>query len=277
MHRAENREDDQADENEMEVRDQIITVLGLPIERGDRVADARQAGEEKLHERRDAKEHRRGKSQPAADHRRAPVEHLHPGRNRDQQAGSDEKQIHRVAEPDGEHVMRPHEQAQKGDRDRRAGDEFVTEDRLARENRNHLRQNSERRQRDDINLRMPEGPENVLPHDRGTAAGRQEKMRPSSWRSISSITSPALSTGSARMTRKELTNIIHENSGSRRSVMFGARCVSTVTMKLMDVPTEPMPSTSNDSAQIVHAQLRGIRRLAQRCVSEPADGRCAAR
>ena len=58
MKRAENREDDQADEHEMEMRDEIIAVLGLPIERGDRVTDPRQAREEKLHERGDAEEHR---------------------------------------------------------------------------------------------------------------------------------------------------------------------------------------------------------------------------
>ena len=41
MKRAENREDDQADKNEMKMRDEVIAVLGLPIERRDRVTHAR--------------------------------------------------------------------------------------------------------------------------------------------------------------------------------------------------------------------------------------------
>ncbi len=55
------------------------------------------------------------------------------------------------------------------------------------------------------------------------------------------MTSPAFNTGNASMTRKALTKIIHEKSGNRRSVMFGARLQRTVAIKLMLVPTEPMP------------------------------------
>ena len=51
------------------------------------------------------------------------------------------------------------------------------------------------------------------------------------------------------MTRKALTKIIHEKSGSRRSVMFFARLQRTVAMKLMLAPTEPMPRTRSESAQ----------------------------
>ena len=41
------------------------------------------------------------------------------------------EQIDRVPKPDGKHVMRPNPEAQEGDGDRRAGDEFVAEDRFA--------------------------------------------------------------------------------------------------------------------------------------------------
>ena len=37
------------------------------------------------------------------------------------------------------------------------------------------------------------------------------------------MTSPAFSTGNARMTRKALTKIIQEKSGNRRRVICGAR------------------------------------------------------
>ena len=41
MKRAEDREDDQADKNEVEMCDQVVAVLRLPIERRDRMTDAR--------------------------------------------------------------------------------------------------------------------------------------------------------------------------------------------------------------------------------------------
>ncbi len=63
------------------------------------------------------------------------------------------------------------------------------------------------------------------------------------------MTSPAFKTGNAMMTRKALTKIIQEKSGSRRRVMFGARLQRTVAMKLMLVPTDPIPRTRRESAQ----------------------------
>ena len=78
--------------------------------------------------------------------------------------------------------------------------------------------------------------------------GTRKKWALSS-RSIRSMTSPAFSTGKARMTRKALTKIIQEKSGNRRSVMCGARLQRTVAMKLILAPTEPMPRTRSESAQ----------------------------
>ena len=48
MNGAQNREDDQSDKNEMEMSNQVITVLGLPIEWRDRVTHARLSAEKEL-------------------------------------------------------------------------------------------------------------------------------------------------------------------------------------------------------------------------------------
>ena len=50
---------------------------------------------------------------------------------------------------------------------------------------------------------------------------------------MSSITSDALSTGSARTMRIAVTNVIQTKSGSRRIVSPGARSVRIVAMRLI--------------------------------------------
>ena len=66
---------------------------------------------------------------------------------------------------------------------------------------------------------------------------------------MSSMANPALSKGSAPSMMNALTKLIHTNSGTRRSVMPGARMHSTVVMMLIAVATEPMPSTKREIAQ----------------------------
>ncbi len=63
-----------------------------------------------------------------------------------------------------------------GDRDRRAGDERVTEDGLAREDRDDLGDHPEGREHHDVDLGVTEAPEVVLPHDGRAAARRQEQV-----------------------------------------------------------------------------------------------------
>src|SRR5882762_6719062 len=51
-------EDDRAHGDEMKMRDEIIAVLCLPIERHNRMADSGYAGAKELNEKGDAKQHR---------------------------------------------------------------------------------------------------------------------------------------------------------------------------------------------------------------------------
>ena len=59
----------------------------------------------------------------------------------------------------------------------------------------------------------------------------------------------AFSAGIARMIRNELMNTIQTNSGTRRSVMPGARNDRMVTIMLTEPATEPTPSTSSARIQ----------------------------
>ena len=75
----------------------------------------------------------------------------------------------------GVHVVRPHDERQ--DRDRRGGVHHrrVAEQALAREGRDDRADDAERRQDHDVDLGVPEEPEDVLVHHRVAAAGRVEE------------------------------------------------------------------------------------------------------
>jgi hypothetical protein len=64
-----------------------------------------------------------------------------------------------------------------------------------------------------------------------------------------SITSAALSTGSARTMSTDAMKVIQTKRGIRFIVSPGARNVSVVAITLMALPTEPMPRTRMASAQ----------------------------
>src|SRR5262249_5171401 len=149
----------------MKVCDEVIAVLSLPIERRDGMTNARESADKELQQRCDAVKHRCGKSHTAPNHRGAPVEKLHSGWNGDEHASRDKEQIDRVSEPDRKHVMSPDEQTQKDDDHSRSLHELVAKEQYPRENQDHFRQDRKRRDRDDINFRMPKRPENMLPQD----------------------------------------------------------------------------------------------------------------
>ena len=112
-----------------------------------------------------------------APQRRDPVEDLHAGRHRDDEAREHEEGEHDGRRRHGEHVVRPHEQAEEGDARRGGGDRLVAEDRLAREDRQHLGEDAERGQDEDVDLGVAEEPEQVLPQQRRAALVRVEEGR----------------------------------------------------------------------------------------------------
>src|SRR5215510_2093427 len=71
-----------------------------------------------------------------------------------------------------EHVMRPNDEADEADRHHGVGHAEVTEHRLAREGGNDVTDHAEARQDQDIDLRVPEEPEQMLIEQGVTAARR---------------------------------------------------------------------------------------------------------
>ncbi len=82
-----------------------------------------------------------------------------------------------VEQADREHVVRPDEQREEADRDRRERDRLVAEDRLAAEDGEDLRDDPHRRQDHDVHLGMPEEPEHVLVEHGAAAAGGLEEVK----------------------------------------------------------------------------------------------------
>ena len=75
-----------------------------------------------------------------------------------------------------EHVVGPHEEAEEADRGGGGGDRLVAEDRLAREHRQDLRDDPEGGQHHDVDLGVPEEPEEVLPQQRRAALRGVEEV-----------------------------------------------------------------------------------------------------
>ena len=92
-----------------------------------------------------------------------PVEDLHPGRNGDEHGGDREGGVGHRSHARGEHVMRPHPEAEEPDEHAGVDHHGRAEEGLAREGRQHLGHDAEGGQDQDVDLRMAEDPEEVLP------------------------------------------------------------------------------------------------------------------
>ena len=100
-----------------------------------------------------------------------------PGRHRDHHRGRREIELCVHVHADGEHVVRPDDEADHADRDERVDHAQIAEDRLAAERGHHLAHDPEARQDHDVDLGMAEEPEKVLVEDRVAAARRVEEVR----------------------------------------------------------------------------------------------------
>ena len=83
----------------------------------------------------------------------------------------------------------------------------------------------------------------------GSPPAEALKKFPMKFRSMYTWISAAVTGGIANSVRNATTSIIQTNTGMRMSVMPGARMLSVVTMKLIAVATDPMPSMMMPTAQ----------------------------
>ena len=135
-------------------------------------------------------------------------------------------------DPADEQVVLPHEEAEQRDAEHSRHREPVAPQRLAREHRQELEHDPESRQRDDVDLGMPEHPEQVLEQDTSCRPGRRRRTRSGSVRSIAPMSSAAISIGAASIIRTAVASTLQTKIGSRDQVIPGARIVMIVASRL---------------------------------------------
>ena len=161
----------------VEVRDDVVGVVRLPVQRHRREVDSGQSTDRKLQHERERVEHRDSQVDATTPQGREPREHFDARRHRNGHAGQSKERVGNVSQTDGEHVVRPDGDRQEGDGDARGHDDAVAKQRFARKDRDDLRDDPEGRQRHDVHLGVTEVPEQVLPQD-GIAPGSDvEKVR----------------------------------------------------------------------------------------------------
>src|SRR5438445_414456 len=120
----------------------------------------------------------RGPDRPSRPDRDDPRDDLHPRRDRDEHARGAEDAERLRRDADGEHVVHPDTEADDDRRDARDREGRVADDRSPREDRHDRGDHADRGHEDDVDVRVAEDPEEVLPEQRTPARGRIEKARP---------------------------------------------------------------------------------------------------
>src|SRR5260370_13812733 len=157
--------------------DNEVGIRYLPVEWCDTEHDSGQARDKKLEKKSQAEQHRYLEAQFSAPDCAEPVEDLDASRHANQHRGQRKKRVAGWCHADGEHVMRPHAQADEPDRARRRDHHAVTENHLAREDPNNLRDESVYANDQDINFGMAEAHEEVLPQYRRRSRLSVEEVR----------------------------------------------------------------------------------------------------
>ena len=174
----EQAEDRSAEQHVVEVCHHEVGIRLLQIGRRRRVHDAAEPADREHGDETDREEHRRPEADRPTPHRRDPVEHLHAGGDRDEHGQAAERRVRDRAQAHREHVVRPHAEPEEGDQDAGVDDHRIPEQRLPREGRNDVRDDAEGRQNQDVDLRVTEDPEQVLPEHGVASPRRLEEERP---------------------------------------------------------------------------------------------------
>ena len=166
---GQHREDEPADQHIMEMRGDEGGVVRLRIERHHRQHHAGQPAQHEDDEEADQIEHRQLHLGPPLPQRTQPGEDLHRRWDRNQRRGGGKESQRHVRDAGGEHVVHPQPEAEKGQRHDRRDDRTITQQAGARHDGQDGRHRARRRQEDDVDFRMAEQPEQMLPQQRRSA------------------------------------------------------------------------------------------------------------
>ena len=147
---------------------------------------------------------------------------------------------------------------------------LVAEDRLAAEHREDLGGDAEERQREDVDLGVPEEPEQVLPQDRAAVRRRRRPACRTCGRPRGrAAPRPAPGTPSARGSL--VSSMFQVKIGIRNIVMPGARMQKIVVMKLTAPRIVPRPPRVKPMIHRSAPTFGRVDRVGQRRVGEPAE------
>jgi hypothetical protein len=172
---GEEREENAADEHVMEVRDDEVRVVRLPVERHRRQHHAREPAEHEDGEKADDEQQGRVPARPPHADGGEPGEDLDAVRNGDHHGGRGEERERQRRQAGGEHVVHPQPEAHEGGGDDGEHHERVTDHGAAGERLHDVRDHADGRHEHDVDLGVAEHPEDVLPEQRlATELGVEE-------------------------------------------------------------------------------------------------------
>src|SRR6202046_5256845 len=176
IERAENREQNCADDHVVKMGHYKVRGAELPIERRRREHDSSQARDQELKQEGHAEKHRSLELNFSAPHGANPVENFDSGGNRDDHRGDGKEGVSIRRHSHGKHMMGPDAEADEADGNRGRDHHRISEYRLARKHRNDFRSEGEARNDQHVNFGMTEYPEEMHPEDGGTSRLRIKKM-----------------------------------------------------------------------------------------------------
>ena len=169
-------EDHRPHHHVVEVGDDEVGVVDLGIEGDGSEHHPGQAAEHEDKDEADDEEQRRLQHRPAGDQRGDPGKDLYAARDGDHEAHEgDERQRH-LGQPGHEHVVGPHPEPDERGCHLRHDDPRVADHPASDERRDDGRHDTEGGQHDDVDLGVPEDPEEVLPQQRVPAFGSVEEV-----------------------------------------------------------------------------------------------------
>ncbi|VDC50173.1 hypothetical protein BREV_BREV_01742 [Brevundimonas mediterranea] len=160
---GQDRKDEAAEQDVVKVGCDEGGVVRLPVERHHRHHDPGQPPDHEGEEEAEQVKHRHAQAGPALPHGPDPGEQLNAGRHRDQGRGRREEGQPHMRDAGRKHVVDPYPERQEGQPRGRGHDPAVAQQGRAAHDRQDGRDHPRRRQEDDVDLRVTEQPEQVLP------------------------------------------------------------------------------------------------------------------
>ena len=161
----------------MKVRNNVVGVVQLNINRRNGKNDSGKPTNGEDHNETNSKEHRGLEGHGAAPHGRKPVKDLHARWHCNKHGGVHKEQLAGKWHAGCKHVVRPDHEGEDGNGGCGIDHGAVAKQALARKGGDDLRDDSKGRKNHDVDLRMPEEPEDVLVHDGVTTGRGVEKRR----------------------------------------------------------------------------------------------------